>query len=97
MLLAVCLYSFATVICITIEATIFASIICANIDARHTAAFGPLVFILLDLELTMTEAFQPLLVNAAGMGDLKPVEIYCLCTGVNVDAIVMRSLRKSAQ
>lgn len=57
MLLAVCLYSFATVICITIEATVFASIICANIDARHTATFGPLVFILLDFELIMPKSF----------------------------------------
>ena len=57
MLLAICLYCFATVICITIETTVFTGIICADINARHTTAFGPLVFILLDLELTMPKSF----------------------------------------
>ena len=92
MLFTVCLHRFATIICIAIQTAVFAGVICANIDARNTAAFEPLVFILFDLELAMPEPLQPLLINAACMGDLKPVELYCLRTGINVYAIVMRNL-----
>ena len=89
MLLAVCLYYFATVICIAIETTILAGVISADINASYTAAFRTLVFVLLNLESTMPEPFQPLFVNTACMGDLKPVEIYCFRTGVNINTIVM--------
>ena len=92
MLLTVCLYCFSAVVCIAIEAPVFAGVICADINACHAAAFRPLVFILLDLELTMPKPFQPVLINAASMWDLKAVELYRFRTGINENTIVMCDL-----
>ena len=92
MLLAVCLYGFAAVICIAVEAPILTGVIGADVNARHATTLRPLVFILFDLELAMPEPLEALFVNAAGMGDLKPVEFYCLRTSINENAVVMRNL-----
>ena len=45
MLTYVCAHRFCTVVCIAVSATIFASIICANIQTFNTTTLQPLVFI----------------------------------------------------
>ena len=70
MLFTVYLNRFPTVVCIAVQASVFACVICADVDTLNTAAFRTLILILLDFELVAAQPFQPLFVYATGMRNL---------------------------
>ena len=79
-------------VCIAINAAISAGVVCAEIYAGNTSARGTLVFISLDIKLTISDALQTVPVYTAGMPYSVPAEINILSAGVDTDAVLLCNL-----
>ena len=81
-------YCFLTEIGITIQASIFASVICSDIDACKTSTLGTLIFILINIKCILSDSFESLFVNAMSMFDSEFIKVNFFCTSINVNAIL---------
>mgnify|MGYP007008483651 CR=1 FL=1 len=56
-------------VCITINATVLAGIVCADVDAGGAAAGGPLVFVLFHRKTVLADTPKAFGVYAVGVAD----------------------------
>ena len=84
------------VIGIAILASIQATIVNADINAGHTAAFFPLILILGQRQGLADDSFQQVTVDAMTVADAKPGQINGLCAGFQRKVVLPGDIRKAA-
>ena len=72
------------IICITIQAAIFAGIISSNIDTGYTSTFCSLICIFFYIKLKSTNSFNSFPINTMCMFDSKFMKITNFCTCINI-------------
>ena len=82
------------IIGITIKATIFACVICSNINASNTTTFWPLILIFSYSKFAFSYPFKTFSINAVSLCYSKSSKFDCLRTGIYIETILFCDFRK---